>query len=338
MNLLKKFLKQTVTFLAIGLLCVSCSHIPTLAVNPWETLKLPTEANLQDLAFTSDPQHGWVVGSEATILETNDGGKTWENRKLELDSDKYRFTSISFKGDEGWMVGEPAILLHTNDAGKSWDRIALSSKLPGIPSTILAQGNNAAEMTTNIGAIYQTQDLGKNWKSLVTNAVGVFRTISRSTEGKYVAVSAKGNFYSTWAPGQETWEPHNRNSSRRVSSMGFTIDGRLWMLARGGQLQFSNAEKADLWEDEVFPGQKTNLGLLDLAYRTPGEIWASGGSGGLLVSTDNGKTWLKDEAVEEVPSNLYKILFFTPERGFIVGQRGILLKYQGAVAVKTASI
>ena len=329
MNLLKKILKQTLTLLTIGILCVSCSHITPLATNPWQTLQLPTQSNLQDLAFTSNPQHGWVVGSDATILETNDGGKNWENRKLELDSDKYRFTSISFKGDEGWMVGEPAILLHTNDAGKSWDRLSLSSKLPGIPATILALGKNSAEMTTNIGAIYQTNDLGKNWKSLVTQAVGVFRTISRSAEGKYVAVSAKGNFYSTWAPGQETWEPHNRNSSRRVSSMGFTNDGRLWMLARGGQLQFSNPTAVDKWEDEVFPGQKTNLGLLDLAYRTPGEIWASGGSGGLLVSSDGGKTWLKDEAVEEVPSNLYKILFFTPEHGFIIGQRGILLKYQG---------
>ncbi len=329
MNLLKKIIKQTFTLLAIGILCVSCSHIPALATNPWQTLQLPTQSNLQDLAFTSNPQHGWVVGSDATILETNDGGKTWENRKLELDSDKYRFTSISFAGDEGWMVGEPAILLHTNDAGKSWERIALSSKLPGIPATILALGKNSAEMTTNIGAIYQTQDIGKTWKSLVSQAVGVFRTISRSPEGKYVAVSAKGNFYSTWAPGQETWEPHNRNSSRRVSSMGFTNDGRLWMLARGGQLQFSKPETPEAWEDEVFPGQKTNLGLLDLAYRTPAEVWASGGSGDLLVSNDGGKTWLKDEAVEEVPSNLYKILFFTPDRGFIIGQKGILLKYQG---------
>jgi photosystem II stability/assembly factor-like uncharacterized protein len=309
--------------------CVSCSHITPLATSPWKPIQLPTTSNIQDLTFTGNPQHGWVVGSDAAILETNDGGKTWENRKLELDTDKYRFTSISFAGDEGWIVGDPGILLHTKDTGKSWERIALSAKLPGTPATIKALGKDAAEMTTDIGAIYATQDAGKNWKSLVSGAVGVFRTISRSPEGKYVAVSAKGNFYSTWAPGQETWEPHNRNSSRRVSSMGFANDGRLWMLARGGQLQFSNPQTPETWENEVFPGQKTNLGLLDLAYRTPGEVWVSGGSGDLLVSTDSGKTWLKDEAVEEVPSNLYKILFFSADRGFIIGQRGIILQYQG---------
>ncbi|AFY95963.1 photosynthesis system II assembly factor Ycf48 [Chamaesiphon minutus] len=332
MNLLKKILRQAATLLAIGILCVSCSHIQPLTDSPWKPIQLPTESNIQDLTFTSNPQHGWVVGSDAAILETNDGGKTWENRKLELDSSKYRFTSISFAGDEGWIVGEPAILLHTKDAGKSWERIALSSKLPGIPATIKAIGENSAEMTTDIGAIYATQDAGKNWKSLVSGAVGVFRTINRSPEGKYVAVSAKGNFYSTWAPGQESWEPHNRNSSRRVSNMGFADDDRLWMLARGGQLQFSSPGATDKWEEEVFPAQKTNIGLLDLAYRTPGEVWVSGGSGDLLVSTDSGKTWLKDSNVEQVPSNLYKILFFSPDRGFIIGQRGIILKYQGEAA------
>ena len=104
------------------------------------------------------------------------------------------------------------------------------------------------------------------------------------------------------------------------------------MLARGGQLQFNTLDKPDVWENEVFPGQKTNTGLLDLAYRTPGEAWVSGGSGDLLVSTDSGKTWLKDEAVEQVPSNLYKILFFSADKGFIIGQRGIILEYQGEAA------
>jgi photosystem II stability/assembly factor-like uncharacterized protein len=88
MNLLKTILKQIFAPIAIAMLCVSCSHITPLATNPWTPIQLPTESNIQDLTFTSDPQHGWVVGSDAAILETNDGGKTWENRKLELDLGK----------------------------------------------------------------------------------------------------------------------------------------------------------------------------------------------------------------------------------------------------------
>jgi photosystem II stability/assembly factor-like uncharacterized protein len=328
MNSLKKYFQQIATLLVVALLCVSCVKTPALENSPWQAIQLPTKANLQDLAFTNNPQHGWVVGSEATLLETNDGGNTWENRKLELGDQKYRFNSISFKGDEGWIVGEPSLLLHTTDGGKAWQNLPLSAKLPGAPSTVVALDKGRAEMTTNVGAIYQSSDGGKNWKAMVNESVGLFRTINRSVDGKYVAVSAKGNFYSVWKPGNEAWEPHNRNSSRRVSSMGFTRDGdRLWMLARGGQLQFSDDTGAEEWEEAQFPGKKDNMGLLDLAYRTPEEIWVSGGSSNLMRSLDGGKTWEKDYGVQNVPSNLYKILFFTPEQGFIIGQQGILLKY-----------
>ena len=330
MNSIVRLLKQIVILLAAALLCVSCSKVPSLSDNPWQVIALPTEANLLDIGFTEDLNHGWVVGTDATLFETTNGGKTWQVRNLELGDQKYRFNSVSFVGQEGWITGEPSILLHTTDGGTSWSRIPLSNKLPGAPNTILALGPNSAEMTTSLGAIYQTSDSGKNWKALVQGAVGVIRNISRSEDGKYVAVSAKGSFYSTWEPGQESWVPHNRNSSRRVQNMGFSEDGRLWMLARGGQLQFSVPEDWDNWEEAVYPEKSTSWGFLDLAYRTPDEMWLAGGSGQLLRSLDGGKTWEKDRAAEDVPSNLYKIVFLNPEQGFIIGQRGLLLKYEGS--------
>ncbi|MCZ0903831.1 photosynthesis system II assembly factor Ycf48, partial [Microcoleus sp. HI-ES] len=229
-----RFWQRIVMLLAAALICTSCSTIGSVSYNPWQVISLPTEANLQDIAFTGNPQHGWVVGSEATLLETLDGGTSWKSVGLDIDDPRSRFASVSFSGSEGWIVGQPSVLLHTNDEGKSWTRIALSSQLPGSPSTIAALGPNSAEMTTDVGAIYRTSDGGKNWKAVVQDSFGVVRNINRSEDGQYVAVSSKGNFYSVWKPGQEAWEPHNRNSSRRLQNMGFTKDGRLWMLARGG--------------------------------------------------------------------------------------------------------
>ncbi|MCL6433402.1 MAG: photosynthesis system II assembly factor Ycf48 [Leptolyngbyaceae cyanobacterium HOT.MB2.61] len=332
MDLAAKFLRRVVALVAIAILCVGCGgYLPAITDNPWQVITLPTDANPLDISFTGNPQHGWLVGTNSTLMETLDGGSTWEPRTLELDQ-AYRLTSVSFLGDEGWIVGQPSILLHTTDGGKSWSRVPLSEKLPGAPNTIVALGPLSAEMATSVGAIYQTTDGGRNWKAMVEEAVGVVRNISRSPDGRYVAVSSRGNFYSTWEPGQSAWEPHNRNSSRRVQNMGFTADGRLWMLARGGQIQFTEQENAEEWRDPINPEFATSWGLLDLAYRTPEEVWVAGGSGNLLRSLDGGLTWEKDTAVEDVPSNFYKILFFGSDQGFVLGQKGILLKYEAASA------
>ncbi len=327
-----KFGQRIVAALAVIFLIAGCSTVPSTSFNPWKVITVPSQEKLLDIAFTGNSQHGYLVGSNSTLLETKDGGDSWSPINLELEDENYRFNSISFSGSEGWIIGEPSLMLHTTDEGTSWSKIPLDEKLPGNPIKIEALAEKTAEMATDVGAIYKTTDGGKNWKAQVEQAVGIVRNMKRAADGKYVAVSAKGNFYSTWEPGQNAWEPHNRNSSRRVENMGFSDNGQMWMLARGGQVQFNNPEKPEEWLEAYYPELSTSWGLLDMAYRTANELWVSGGSGNLLTSTDGGKTWQKDRDVETVPANFYKIVFLNSEKGFAIGDRGTLLKYEPVTA------
>ncbi len=327
---LLKPLKKAIAAIAVLVLCIGCVQAPTISENPWQEIDLNTDSTFANIAFTDDLQHGWLVGTKETLFETTDGGETWAERVIDLGDEKESFTGVSFSGQEGWITGRPSILLHTDDGGEHWSRIALSSQLPGAPYNITALGPNTAEMVTDLGAIYKTTDGGKNWKALVEGAVGVARTIERSADGKYVAVSARGNFYSTWSPGDTEWTPHNRNSSRRLQSMGFNGEDKLWLLARGGVVQFSddtNPDNAEAWSEPVTPQYRNSVGLLHIGYRTPTELWAAGGSGSVVVSKDGGDTWFRDAALEEIPTNFYRVVFLNENKGFILGQQGVILRY-----------
>eukprot|EP00899_Mesostigma_viride_P010125 jgi/Mesvir1/19113/Mv12856-RA.2 len=305
------------------------------------------------------PSTGFIVGTRQTLLETVDGGLTWEVRNIsgqaQSDDDddegggiNYRYNSISFSGKEGWIVGKPAILFHTVDEGKTWERIPLSAKLPGNPVTVYALNDKGgAEMTTDQGALYVTSNAAYTWKAAVEETVsatlnrtvssgisgasyytGSFSTINRREDGTYVGISSRGNFYMTWEPGQPFWYPHNRNAARRIQSMGFRRDGGLWLLTRGGGLFFGQGldVTGDIDFDEVRLGSR-GFGVLDLGYRTDSELWAAGGSGTLLVSFDGGKTWKRDKTVDEVAANLYAVRFYNEKLGFILGNNGVLLRY-----------
>lgn len=323
------------------------------SLSEWERIYLPIDPGvvLLDIAFVpDDPSHGFLLGTRQTILETKDGGNTWFPRSIPSAEDEdfnYRFNSVSFMGKEGWIIGKPAILLHTSDAGESWERIPLSAQLPGNMVYIKATGEKSAEMVTDEGAIYVTSNRGYNWKAAVQETVsatlnrtvssgisgasyytGTFNTVNRSPDGRYVAVSSRGNFYLTWEPGQLFWQPHNRAVARRIQNMGWRADGGLWLLVRGGGLFLSKG--TEITEDfEEVSVQSRGFGILDVGYRSKDEAWAAGGSGVLLKTTNGGKTWVRDKAADNIAANLYAVKFLPDSKGFVLGNDGVLLRYVG---------
>jgi photosystem II stability/assembly factor-like uncharacterized protein len=58
------------------LLCSHCNLRLSVQVT-----NVPLGATFYDIAFdTKDPEHGWIVGSKGTFLETTDGGSNWTPR------------------------------------------------------------------------------------------------------------------------------------------------------------------------------------------------------------------------------------------------------------------
>jgi len=335
------FFSRIKNFLFIGFLCFFLSSCSTTGVktadnSPWDTIQFEKQSNTLDIDFIDD-NHGFLVGSNRLIMETIDGGKTWEERSLELASEEnFRLLDIDFKGEEGWLLGQPSLVMHTYDGGKNWTRLSLGNKLPGQPFLITTIDRDKAELATTAGAIYSTSNSGESWEAKVVDASGSggVRDLRRTSEGDYVSVSSLGNFFSTLERNSDTWVAHQRASSKRVQSIGFNPSGSLWMLSRGAEIRFNdNTEDLESWSKPIIP-ILNGYNYLDMGWDPNGDIWAGGGNGTLIVSKDNGQTWKSDPIASSLPTNFIKIVFINKNnlneaKGFILGERGYILRWNG---------
>ena len=111
-----KLRKQILSILVVMLLLAAVPF--ALAQKAWVSVsESKWQATFSDVFFV-DAQHGWIVGSQATILHTTDGGQTWNQQPLPLDVElkKVRFIDPQV----GWAVGDNGTVLKTTDGGQTW--------------------------------------------------------------------------------------------------------------------------------------------------------------------------------------------------------------------------
>lgn len=102
---------------------------------------------------------------------------------------------------------------------------------------------------------------------------GSFSNLARSSNGDYVAVSSRGNFYMTWTPGQTFWLPHNRPAARRLQNMGFTPSGEVWVSTRGGDVLLANEPGIATDSFENVTINSRGFGILDVGWVQGHEMW-----------------------------------------------------------------
>ena len=63
----------------------------------------------------------WAVGSNGSILKTNDGGKTWVRIKSPQIPQATPLQSISMVGyNDVWISGESGTVINSKDGGNTW--------------------------------------------------------------------------------------------------------------------------------------------------------------------------------------------------------------------------
>lgn len=102
---------------------------------------LPPLPSLYGVFFVS-PKQGWVVGQEATIAMTQDGGYNWKLQSSNVHESLY---DIGMVGNTGWIVGDKGTVLVSTDGGMQWERreLGLGYRLSWLRRLTVISGDHA---------------------------------------------------------------------------------------------------------------------------------------------------------------------------------------------------
>jgi photosystem II stability/assembly factor-like uncharacterized protein len=128
----------------------------------WARQRLPTRHLLLGGVFL-DSERGWLVGANATILQTADGGQTWHACAV-LDEARVRFTAVTFvDARRGWAVGAEGRIFATRDGGRTW-RAQTSNVEADLLDVKFTSANEGWACGTE-GTLLHTSDGGAHWTS-----------------------------------------------------------------------------------------------------------------------------------------------------------------------------
>ncbi len=89
----------------------------TFAHDLWHIQESPVMEKLFSVHFVN-ASTGWIVGSNGTILFTQNSGKTWDRQ---ITDQVYDLLSVYFIDEStGWIAGSHGKILKTSNGGINW--------------------------------------------------------------------------------------------------------------------------------------------------------------------------------------------------------------------------
>ncbi len=218
-----------------------------------------------------DNDHAWAVGDRSILTSTDDGGKTWKARKVQMELDVSGgeslaaadpiFYDVKFTDPQhGWIVGEFGKIMHTDDGGATWREQE---------KTLLGNG------------IFDLLD--------IPSLFGVYMTSASAG----VASGLEGHIARTTDGGQH-WAFDPTEVDVPLLDPLFRIvelpDGNGWAVGAAGEVMRHGPGEA-AWKRAKL-GQDVLTWLRGMSFSDPQHGWMVGGFGLIYRTTDGGKSWL----------------------------------------------
>ena len=266
-----------------------------------------------------------VVGYGGKILETKDGGFSWNILESGTDVALY---AVRFADDQhGFISGQDGLILHTNDGGKTWQKQESNAifqekdgtKQPLFLFSLWALDADHAWAVGDRSILTSTSDGGKTWRARKVQ-------MEADTSGGESLAAADPVFY----------------------DVRFTDAQNGWIVGEFGKIMHTT-DGGETWhEQEKTLMEGTGIfDLLDLptlygVYMADTQHGVAAGIEGHIARTsDGGQRWTYDQLEVEYPliDPLFRVVELPNGDGWAVGAAGeVVRRMPGETAWKRAKL
>jgi photosystem II stability/assembly factor-like uncharacterized protein len=304
-------------------------------------------------ALTKD--HAFVVGYGGKIIETRDGGGSWEIRPSGTDVALY---TVRFPDDQhGFISGQDGLIIHTDDGGKTWQKQESNaifqdkdgSKQPLFLFGLYAVDAQHAWAVGDRSILTSTTDGGKTWRARkVVMEADISGGESLAAADPILYDVKFTDLQNGWIVGEfgkimhttdggETWHEQEKTlmegtgifdlldlptlygihmvDNQRGTAAG--IEGHIARTTDGGQ--HWGFDKIEVEYPLVDP-------LFEVLELPNGDGWASGAAGEVMRHQAGETSWKRAKLGQDVLTWLRGISFSDQQHGWLVGGFGLIYR------------
>ena len=203
----------------------------------WTQVPAPVDSLLTSVFFV-DPNNGWAVGHDASILHSTDGGRSWKLQNFQPDLNLALLDVLFLDARHGLAVGAYGLMLETRDGGANWTRLELPLTEEGLHFNALTRlGDGSLLVVGEEGMMALSRDAGTTWERLASPyESSLFAVLASGPSGAVVA-GLRGNAYRSDDVVAGGWQRLDTGSVQSVFGLAAIPGGRFGMAGLNGFLE-----------------------------------------------------------------------------------------------------
>ena len=203
----------------------------------WQIVRQDFERDPFLHIWFENKDHGLVAGAYGVMLETFDGGETWEEVFLN-DEDDFHLNQIGGSGNgtiyiasERDNLNERGVSYRSMDSGKTWERMLMPYS--GSYFGVLPIDETSVIFFGLRGQIFRSTDQGTNWSEIKSGTFALLTDALKTSKGEIFIVGMGGTVLKSVDQGQ-SFSIVKQTHQSSFSAIAEASDGSLILAGEGG--------------------------------------------------------------------------------------------------------